>query len=173
MKRKIAVLGFNKDTYAQILEYELPEFGCLPTTMALATKDGLFGPMIALDVEKHMAELVNQMAKLGYIPTPDRRKTRNKTMTSKEILDQLQKAVKKFGEYSLHDKGASEIMDIDPIVNFLQTLPPEQARQILEEVHDNSENGAVLARDLVSDLDSTPNYWFTTLLESKTLQELY
>lgn len=94
-------------------------------------------------------------------------------MTSEEILNKMRLAIKKFGEYTFEDKGASEVMDIRELVAALSALSAVDARKVLEEVHDADRYGAILAGELVCGLDGQPTDWWDTLMESQTLQELY
>lgn len=102
-------------------------------------------------------------------------------ITSTEILEKLDEALKKFGTYSFDDKGPDEVMDIDSIVKQLKILTPEQAGSILKEVSSSksydlsnsyfflffSENNRKkrLAETLVNYLETMPDEWFEKMLE--------
>jgi hypothetical protein len=89
---------------------------------------------------------------------------RKRMITAKEIIKQLKTALKKFGEYSLLDKGPSEVMMVNPIVAELRKMSAEDAGIILKEVAGLHEHGQFLANHLVSCLDDMPEDWFNEIL---------
>lgn len=92
-------------------------------------------------------------------------------ITSKQILDELQSALKEFGTYSFDDKGPDEVMNLLPIITELKSLTAKQAGLILKEVASSkNERGKRLAESLVSDLDRMPDEWFDELLEVSGLE---
>ncbi len=104
----------------------------------------------------------------------------NKKITSiKEIVAQFLADVKKFGIYSLHDKGASEIHDLDPDIAYLKTLSGEDAGKALVELLDHpdlqeNEMAACLVRALIVSLDDELEEWFEEMLDADPrLQPLY
>ena len=55
-------------------------------------------------------------------------------ITSREIIDQIDKALKQFGEYSYLDKGAEEVMDVGKISARLKDMSVIEILTVLEEV---------------------------------------
>lgn len=56
----------------------------------------------------------------------------------KRILEDINKAIKQFGEYAYFDKGAQEVMDIDSWIYSFRRLPASEAAAVLRSVVDNS-----------------------------------
>jgi len=95
-------------------------------------------------------------------------------ITTAEIVGLLDEAIKSFGEYQLHDKGASEVMDVDQIADKIKDMTAESATQVLEEVCDQKgENGEALVSEIISNLDDAESEWFDKILESEKLSQFY
>jgi hypothetical protein len=71
------------------------------------------------------------------------------------IIEQLESALKQFGEYSFDDKGPDEVMDTDAIRSQIDALPAEEAAAVLQALCDHSERGIELAGSLLNMMDST------------------
>lgn len=104
----------------------------------------------------------------------------NKPITSiLEIVTQFRADVKKFGTYTMHDKGASEIHDLDPDIAYLKTLTGEEAGKKLAELLDNAElqdegMAEALVRALIVSLDDELEEWFDAMLDADSrLHPLY
>ncbi len=59
----------------------------------------------------------------------------------KRIKEEIQQALKQFGEYSYYDKGADEIMEISPWVEELKELGGKKAGEILAKLADEENVG--------------------------------
>jgi len=55
-------------------------------------------------------------------------------ITAKEITAEIKQAIKQFGEYSYHDKGPQEVMDVDAIRGRMSDMSAEQIADMLAEV---------------------------------------
>ena len=55
-------------------------------------------------------------------------------ITAKEIIDEIDKALKQFGEYSYLDKGAEEVMSVGKISTRLKDMSAIEIVTVLEEV---------------------------------------
>lgn len=55
-------------------------------------------------------------------------------ITTKDIVIEIDEALKMFGEYTYGDKGAEEVMDIPGIANRLKELTGEEIIAILTEL---------------------------------------
>ena len=74
-------------------------------------------------------------------------------ITVQEIKRQLDSAIKTFGEYTYQDRGAEEIMDLDPIEKELRDSNDVAAViEIFEEL-DRDEQNFWLLSDLIGRLD--------------------
>ncbi len=72
---------------------------------------------------------------------------------TKEILTELGKGLKRFGTYTFDDKGADEVMRLEPFVEQLQAMPAPAAAEILFELADADDyegRGHALASCLIS-----------------------
>ncbi len=80
----------------------------------------------------------------------------NKNEIVKNALDELQKAIKRFGEYSFDDKGPNEVMNIGPIVRNIKTLSTEDMIDALITIGSSDVcegRGFYLASCLVGDME--------------------
>lgn len=75
----------------------------------------------------------------------------------KEIIAAIQAALKRFGEYSYYDKGASEIMDVGVWEKKLNALPLAERVAILESVLDH-EHGEQFVRSVVMNSDGNDDF---------------
>lgn len=82
-------------------------------------------------------------------------------------FDRLTLAKKRFGEYTYHDKGAHEVMDIDELVQELRKLSDEEA---IEELLLLSEEDDTFL--LVSGILQSVEDW-DALFENETLADHY
>lgn len=95
-------------------------------------------------------------------------------ITSKEILDKLRAALKKFGEYSFDDRGPSEVMDVDAILAELAHMPAASAGRVLLEVsaeHVTGGRGLALATYLVSRLECQDANWLEEVMKVSGITE--
>lgn len=63
----------------------------------------------------------------------------------------LQAAKKQFGEYSYHDKGASEVMDLRPIIDTLRELPINEVISELTALN-QMEDTSILVMEIIMEL---------------------
>lgn len=69
-----------------------------------------------------------------------------------EMLEEIELALKRFGEYTYLDKGPGEVMDVDVFVGEVRQLPVAEAGEVLLELAAASSYGAQLASDLLCDM---------------------
>jgi hypothetical protein len=77
-------------------------------------------------------------------------------MNAIDINLKIDEAIKKFGEYSMHDKGACEVMDIGIIVQSLENKNVETISSILVDVLDTYKDESIaqcVVDDIISSLD--------------------
>jgi hypothetical protein len=81
-----------------------------------------------------------------------------KTITSAQVLKDLDSALKEFGRYSFYDKGAHEVMDLRPITRFLKHLTVAEVITFLEALRgtDEQEPRWTLASNLIGAIDDGP-----------------
>ena len=96
------------------------------------------------------------------------------------ILSDLTTALEQFGTYQFFDKGSYEVMDLDPILDELKAMHPEDAADVLCEVLAQSESvspnaGCVhrLVGDLLEDLQDIDDGWWDILISREELAELF
>ncbi len=63
-----------------------------------------------------------------------------------------------FGNYSYHDKGANEVMDLGELTPLLRAMTPREAGTALEEL-EQMEDTNPLVQDLVSSLDDWDGFF--------------
>lgn len=85
-------------------------------------------------------------------------------MTGKEIIKDLEAALKMFGTYSYYDKGPHEVMDVESIASELRLISAKDAGTIMKEVGAH-EHGERLRDELAGHMDDMPERWFTEMLE--------
>ena len=78
-----------------------------------------------------------------------------------------------FGEYSYHDKGAREIMDLDAIASELKTMSAEDILKTLQEVKDNHRDSSLCLSGIMGCLDDWQDPRTDILFESDLFQENY
>jgi len=75
-----------------------------------------------------------------------------------KIISELDNAIKKFGSYSYHDKGASEIMELSKIVNDLNSMSTKEVVEVLKYILDNHNDSKILVDELISSLDNREDF---------------
>jgi|GEM_PF-2943749 len=94
-------------------------------------------------------------------------------ITSKEIVQEIKTAIQMFGEYTYHDKGAYEVMDLSGIKKRMDDMTAEQIIQVLTEVQLAKVDSQIFIRDMVSCFDSDEDERANQLFESQIFQENY
>ena len=92
------------------------------------------------------------------------------------IVNAIKIAVKKFGEYNLHDKGLGEVADTNAMCDWLTALSGEQAGEALLVVFYHAQIVDVARESvtyLIGCLDDQPEDWFNDLIKNPILAELY
>ena len=85
------------------------------------------------------------------------------------IMNETDKAIKKYGEYSFDDKGPWEVMNFDSIIKDLKEKSVTEIANILSEVLDNYRNynrASSVVSCIISELDYLPEDEFEQLLGS-------
>lgn len=85
------------------------------------------------------------------------------------IMNETDKAIKKYGEYSFDDKGPWEVMNFDSIIKDLKEKSVTEIANILSEVLDNYPNYnrvSSVVSCIISELDYLPEDEFEQLLSS-------
>jgi hypothetical protein len=80
------------------------------------------------------------------------------TDLGRKILTELDNAIKRFGVYTYHDKGASEIMELVTIDKELNDLSTQEVIDVLKYLLDNHQDSKVLVDDLVQNLDHREDF---------------
>ena len=80
------------------------------------------------------------------------------TDLGRKILTELDNAIKRFGVYTYHDKGASEIMELATIDKELNDLSTEEVIKILKYLLDNHQDSKILVDELVQNLDHREDF---------------
>lgn len=91
---------------------------------------------------------------------------------AQECIDAIKKALVDFGESPYYDKGAHEVMDMSKFDKKFKEMNVEDVRAVLEEVLEH-EHGNPFVNSAIHGLDHMPEEWFSSLLESEDLAELY
>ena len=73
-------------------------------------------------------------------------------ITSKEIMEEIDQALKQFGEYTYGDKGAWEVMDVEKIAERLKDMSAEEILSTLGEVEKNHRWPQPFLSDLIVSL---------------------
>lgn len=98
-------------------------------------------------------------------------------ITAKEIITLIKSALKEFGEYDYQDKGAREVMDIDPIVTRL--LLYKTAKEVLEVLTEveKFEDSEPLLTDVICTMDGSEETsqvkYLDELFESELFKRYY
>lgn len=74
------------------------------------------------------------------------------------IISKLDIAIKRFGSYSYHDKGASEVMNLLEIESILKVKSAVEISNILKYVLDNHNDATLLVDELLSSLDDRDDF---------------
>tara|TARA_Y100000310_G_C20526860_1_gene736472 strand:+ start:263 stop:553 length:291 start_codon:yes stop_codon:yes gene_type:complete len=95
-------------------------------------------------------------------------------ITAQDIMEKIDEALKMFGEYNYHDKGAGEVMDVREIVDELQKLTNEQILTTLRTVEQEHSDPAPFLMDCVSQFDNWKEQArVDELFNSELFQEWY
>jgi len=81
---------------------------------------------------------------------------------TKECLAELGLALKRFGTYQYDDKGAHEVMNLEPLISKLQELSAIEAAEVLQEIaaspkYDN--RGSSLTETLLAYMEDWEELW--------------
>ena len=125
-----------------------------------------------------MGNIKNWSEFLKDVPTEillseiEKRKTKQYSSVSElaiDIMNQIDEAIKLFGNYSFDDKGPYEVMDIKSIKNKLSKKSIKEIASILSEILDNYPNyekASRLVECIIGEFDNLPEDDFTELLNS-------
>jgi len=80
------------------------------------------------------------------------------TDLGKKILNELDEAIKKFGIYSYQDKGASEVINLEPLEEELNSLSTQEVIDVLKYLLDNHQDSERLVEELISSLDQREDF---------------
>ena len=81
---------------------------------------------------------------------------------AKDIINEMNEGMKLYGEYTFHDKGAEEVMDIFSIVKRLKHIGPSEAINTLKQVESNVTNEDeryTLLTGVMAKLDTWDAFW--------------
>ena len=82
-----------------------------------------------------------------------------------ELISDLKKGIRMYGEYSYHDKGADEVMNVRGWMNKLNKLTVKELGNILSYVLDNHTDSQNLVDHIISDSDHREESEFGELLD--------
>lgn len=94
-------------------------------------------------------------------------------ITSEDIVQQIKDALRDFGVYTYHDKGAHEVMDLNSITNELKQMSAEQIIAILEEVDKADVDSSRCIEGIVESLDSWEGEEAEKFFDSLFVEEWY
>ena len=77
-------------------------------------------------------------------------------ITAEKIIQNLDAALKQFGEYVYNDKGAEEVMDVREITEALKDMPNEEILAVLKEVKVKHRNPDPLIMDITLRIVNIP-----------------
>lgn len=80
------------------------------------------------------------------------------TDLGQKILNELDEAIEKFGIYSYQDKGASEIINLEPLEEELNSLSTQEVIDVLKYLLDNHQDSKRLVEELISSLDQREDF---------------
>jgi len=82
------------------------------------------------------------------------------------ILDELEEAIRNFGEYTFTDKGPTEVMDIDSIVSRLRARSPEIVATVISQLMEDDDIFAnTLGEFLAEELQDWDDLWAVPLMQ--------
>lgn len=93
-------------------------------------------------------------------------------ITSSEITEKITTAIRQFGEYSLLDKGAHEVIDIDSIIESLRDMTERDILKVLTEVS-KTKFGPDVLTSIVHGLDGEEGEKWDNLFGSPLFREHY
>jgi hypothetical protein len=81
-----------------------------------------------------------------------------KTITPAQLIKQLNQALKDFGSYAFYDKGAHEVMELQPVIKQLNSQKASEVVKFLKEVRGKDEAAPrlTLASTLIGNIDDGP-----------------
>jgi len=94
-------------------------------------------------------------------------------ITAIEIINDINDALKQFGTYPYHDKGAHEVMDIPKIANHLKQMPAEDIIKVLTEVENSHDDPQPCLSSIFSYLDTWESPEADILFDSTLASKYY
>ncbi len=91
---------------------------------------------------------------------------------SDEIKAAIDAALKQFGEYSMTDKGAHEVMEIDPWVEKAKSLTVDEVKVVLHEVL-NHKFGHYFVTAFLGSIDSEESEWVDGIFADSQISDHY
>jgi hypothetical protein len=91
-------------------------------------------------------------------------------ITSKECIKIIKEALRQFGEYSYHDKGPDEVIDMNTVLYAFKGMTAKQIADVLAEVRAYKFGDPFVSSVLV-DLQDEPG--MDDLYADKRLEELF
>lgn len=92
-------------------------------------------------------------------------------ITAEEIIKLIKLAVKTFGEYSYHDKGPDEVMDMPAISSRLKVMQPQTVADVLAVVRELKDYGEDFVSSALVDLQNEEG--FDSVFEDERISDLY
>lgn len=89
-----------------------------------------------------------------------------------KVIDDINKALRQFGEYTYYDKGAEEVFDVDALVSELRPLTGDEIGQILADVL-TYEHGRPVVSSVLSALDNVEDAKWDAIMAYEGLEDLY
>jgi len=72
----------------------------------------------------------------------------------------MDEGLEEFGEYTLRDRGAVDIVDVGQFANELRKLDPAEAGRRLKALHGKGELYSKVANAILGQLDDMPLEWW-------------
>lgn len=88
-------------------------------------------------------------------------------MTPKNVLNQMEESLKRFGTHNFDDKGPSEVMNISSISTHLKSVSKEEAVEFIKEIVDSQgyfDRNKKVANEILVYCDDMPYEWFEYVL---------
>lgn len=89
-----------------------------------------------------------------------------------KVVDDINVALRQFGEYTYYDKGAEEVFDVDALVAELRPLSGDEIGQILADVL-TYEHGKPVVSSVLSALDGVEDEKWDAIMAYEGMEELY
>ena len=92
--------------------------------------------------------------------------------TVDNLHDEINEAIKQFGEYSFYDKGPDEIMNIGPYITEAESMTPNDVADVLVQLAKLGRYEEFFAERMISYLAEQPDVWWNEFVNHPELDKL-